>query len=752
MKFNFPINNFSSGEWSPKMAGRTDTDQYAKSCEEITNFIPQMTGGATYRGATRHLPLLSVTQTEMNLYSNVGGNPKPAAGAYKIISYTPFDSTRAKILIITPYKWYVWPSNNPLSQEVIMATAAAADIATGNWVPQGTNYTVLGDYIILTHSSGTFRPKAFFYDSETGTYVLTDIERDTSTTPAKVRYKSLPFGPIETQGTSVAMTPSAVSGVITITASSAKFVATDVGSYIRFGSGSSPDGYAHITGFTNSTTVTALVMKQLPNTGAYGGTATPTTFWQEAAWSPRKGYPRTVVAHQGRLIYGGSPSAPDTIWGSRISNYFDFQEVPSPDTTGSTGFANAAFTADNSRPFTLTPNSPEANAIVAMSSGSTLTIHTNKSEIVAYGSNGALGPVNAVFESTTSYGASPVQPVRVNNFVTFVQATGRNVRDIVYNSDEEQFKSTDLAFVAEHFFPTLRTVTGYDTIQEMTKTEGSSSVLWCRTQLGKLYLVTLDRDYRVNAWARVALGGTNVADYDGSTHAQVLSICGHHIGNDTSNKALYALVYRTVNGVGQVSLEHMCPPWELSNPANQTLPITFYNYYLDSAYACEKLTATTWDTTFGGTYPSAFINTTVSVMADGNYIGEVLVSNLGVVTLNKEYDSIYIGYKYKGRIVTSPIEQGGQTGVPMGRIKRVNELVLRLVNTLGIKYGRKDEMYDIPFRESHAPLNQGVEYFTGDKVVTFPPGYDRKFQLVVEQDLPYPCHIVAIIPQGVTYD
>jgi hypothetical protein len=108
--------------------------------------------------------------------------------------------------------------------------------------------------------------------------------------------------------------------------------------------------------------------------------------------------------------------------------------------------------ADNSRPFTLTPNSGEVSNIVAMSAQKTLLINTERNEINAYGSNGALGPLNVVFESTSSFGATAVQPVRINNFMTFVQANGFKVRDITFSFAEDQYKSTDLSFVADHFF------------------------------------------------------------------------------------------------------------------------------------------------------------------------------------------------------------------------------------------------------------------------------------------------------------
>lgn len=752
MKFNFPINNFAAGEWSPKMLGRTDTDQYAKACTELENFIPQMTGGAAFRGGTKHHPLLGVTSTYLDAFLNPSSVPTFNPLICKLISYVPYDTTKSKILILAPTKWFIWPANNSISQEVTYGTNAATAIASGNWGPKNTRYTVLGDLLILTNTAGNFRPLVFWYNSTTLEWRVDMWGLDYA--PISLFHRMFPWGPINAQGSGPSLTPSATTGSITITCSASKFTTADVGTYIRFCSGTSVEGVARVTGYTSSSVVSAFVIRTLPAAGAYGTAGAPTTFWQESQWSDRYGWPRHVVAHEGRLIFGGSPTYPDTIWGSRISNYFNFEEVPSPNTDGSTGFASSAFTADNSRSFTLTPNSPEASAIVGLSSGSTLIVHTQKAEIVAYGSNGALGPVNAVFESTTSYGAAEVQPVRVNNFSTFVQATGRNIRDIVYNSDEEQFKSTDLAFVADHFYPDKRSITGYASVLELAKVEGNSSVLYTLTNLGDVNGVTLDRDYRVNAWFRTRFGGNNEEDSLGDTNAKVLAITDHFLSS-TTRPALYMLVFRVINGVARVTMESIQPPWDLGNPANFASPVAIDHIYLDSAVPGNKLTATTWDTAIvSGIYKSPLRNAVVSVVADGNYIGDFQVDDTddGIITLPREYDSIYAGFKYRGRIVPTPLEQGGQIGVPVGRIKRANEICIRFYNSLATKYGRDGEMYEIPFREPGTPINQAAEYFTGDKVVTFPQGYDRKYQIEIEQDKPYPCHIVSVAVQGTTYD
>lgn len=44
----------------------------------------------------------------------------------------------------------------------------------------------------------------------------------------------------------------------------------------------------------------------------------------EPTWSENRGWPRSVYLFEGRLYFGGSRSRPQTIWGSKAGNFFDF--------------------------------------------------------------------------------------------------------------------------------------------------------------------------------------------------------------------------------------------------------------------------------------------------------------------------------------------------------------------------------------------------------------------------------------------
>lgn len=754
MKFTFPFNNFGSGEWSSKMKSRSDTQEYLRACEEMTNIISQMQGGAQYRSGTARIDIPASVQEDIDdALSNpiLGGLPF-------VVPYTPYDPDRAIVLCVMPagYDWVTLPDGT--------AVTYGANTSTLSWRPEYTQFTQVGDYLILSNTLGNMKPKVFYYNPTASQYQLKDIDRDFITSKP---WEATPWDKLEALDSNVTLSIPAITNTVGSTfalgSSAPYFEFGDIERYVRLTNGTNLDGIVRIIGYTNSTSVTVQIEQVLHTASAFtfGSTANPASFWQISAWGTSKGYPRTVIGFQGRVIFGGNSAFPDTIWGSRISNFFNFQEIPYANTTGVTGFASAAYTSDNSRAFTLTPNTPEASDIVALSAGKTLGIHTKKAEIVAYGSNGSLGPVNVVFDSSTSFGASAVQPLRVNNYSTFVQANGYKLRDIIYSFNEDQFKSSDLAFVADHMFQSLLTERGVDAIVGMAKFEAKSSILFVRTFLGRLYAVTLDRDYQINGWCRILLGRSQGYEgvsfpYDVDDLPAVVSMCT--LPGEDGTPYLYMFVKRVVNGVERLTYEVMSTPWELDNPFNSEINEFFdlYQYrYLDFACVClpvdpvDDVTAV-WDTVLDT--ESFYVNTEVSVVADGNYIGEFTVDGDGLLTLPRAYGHVYIGFKYPGIIKTMPLEQGGQFGQPVGRIKRIDEMVIRFRKSVGAAFGKDlESLEEIPFREPSQPMNEPVNFFSGDKVVNFPGGYERAAQVIISQTKPYPLYVTSITPRGETY-
>lgn len=748
MKFNFPMNNFISGEWSPKMRARNDAEQFPKACETLENMLVSMHGGAYMRGGFSMYNLGNQgTLNALDLDS----------ATFKLLPYLPSASlgfAATFVLIASNSKWYTMPDGAELTKD--------GSTSLSGWIPENTCYYQQGDFLFITDTSGTYSPKILYYSTADSAYHVQDYA-SAVLIPSAFIFKMIPYGSPQANDISVELTY-ATAGGTKVTSNINYFTANHVGMYIRLCSGSSVEGIVKIGSYTDAKTVgvTSILTPPLTVGSAYGGTAAPDTFWQISDWGNAPGWPKFVTGFEGRLIFASTKNDPKAVYGSRIGNVGDFCEVPSPDTTGALGFADSAYANDNSRPFKLTPTF-NASTVTALSSSKTLNVHMDTCEIVAHGNQGALGPNDVTFESSTSFGAEVVQPVRVNNFTTFVQAGGRKLRDLIFNFMEDQYKSNDLAFVADHLFLSNFASTGVDAIAEMAKTEGASSILWCRTQLGKLLTLTLDRDYQVNAWSHHVVGNGTYSG-DGATVKAICSLKNYAIP-DALNKnafnedALFAIIVRKLHGTNYFCMEKLSPAWETADPVaspDQGAVIDYAPQYLDGQRQAHPFlgSSTVWNANFDLTFTWAtYANIAVSVMADGVYIGEYTTDSSAHFTLDAKYASsaISVGFKYTGTLKTFPIEQGGAAGgSPSGRQKRIDEMVLKFYNTgAGVYFGA--DINDL------LPVSPGATdtlqpLFTGSQVVSFPGDYERELQVIVQQTLPYPFFIAGVIPRGMTYD
>tara|TARA_R110001606_G_scaffold159436_1_gene303311 strand:+ start:210 stop:497 length:288 start_codon:yes stop_codon:yes gene_type:complete len=84
-------------------------------------------------------------------------------------------------------------------------------------------------------------------------------------------------------------------------------------------------------------------------------------------------------------------------------------------------------------------------------------------------------------------------------------------------------------------------------------------------------------------------------------------------------------------------------------------------------------------------------------------------------------------------------EGGSQAGTSQGRKKRYNEIIVRLLKTVGATINGDQ----IPFRTSANAMGESITEFTGDKRVTN-LGWDRDGQIVVQQTQPLPMTVLGI--------
>lgn len=375
------------------------------------------------------------------------------------------------------------------------------------------NFCQSADVLILTHMAHPPQWLGRYSDSN---WVLQPFD-----------FKNGPFGDINVD-TAVTITPSALTGNVTLTSPKSIFTGSTLGKLVRLeakdagtpwevgktvaigdvrvASGnyyvattagttgtlrpthtqdSASDGGVtwayHDQGFgiaritaVSGTTATATVLTAFP----HSCTGTASYKWAFSPWSDAEGYPSVATFHQQRLFLAGSPSKPNTFWASRTGAYKDF------------GTSNP-IADDDSLTFKMVAN--QVNRVSGLISlGSLLTLTEDGTWSI--GDTDALTPSNINARLQGYRGASFAPPLGVGNAVVYVEAKGQNLRDMTFEWASNAYNGNNLNAFASHL------VKGHQIVDWCH--QPSSSVIWCVREDGILLGCTYMRDQEVCGWHR----------------------------------------------------------------------------------------------------------------------------------------------------------------------------------------------------------------------------------------------------------
>lgn len=238
------------------------------------------------------------------------------------------------------------------------------------------------------------------------------------------------------------------------------------------------------SGSDASWTVTTLTFTAIP-THDFGSGAEP-------VWSVTRGWPMCGTLHQNRVIYGGSKSLPQTVWGSVISDFYNLTTTPVAD--------------DMSFEFTMSSDSVHAVQDV-FSINKRLVINTAAAEWTE--ESLPITPSNVSFQKRTEHGmlATGIRAVGVDTSNLFVDRQQR-LRVFTYDFNNDVFSAQNLTTLAPGILtnPTAACyVRGlYDT-----------NLAFFRNDDGTLSLLTIDFEQKVRGWSTMDLGDGTVTDLCG---------------------------------------------------------------------------------------------------------------------------------------------------------------------------------------------------------------------------------------------
>ena len=200
-----------------------------------------------------------------------------------------------------------------------------------------------------------------------------------------------------------------------------------------------------------------------------------------------------------------------------------------------------------------------------------------------------------------------------------------------------------------------------------------------------------------------------------------------------NNARVWAAVKREVNGSTVRYIERMTLRLPTTDPADQT--------YLDSAY--------TYDGTATNTLTIPHLaGCKVRVVLDGNLLPDYTVGSDGALALERSGEKIVVGLGYTSKLETLNIETQGfvRQGVMQGHKVQITEVILRLLNSRGGKIGSdEDHLDEWQKRLKTDWLGQPLELFTGDAALVGNFTNETGGRMMLVQDVPMPFTLLAIM-------
>lgn len=533
-----PIQNaFNSGEFSPRLEGRTDLGRYRYAAERIENFLILPQGGLRRRSGSRFVAevkdstiqgrLIPFIFSNVQAYALEWGNLRlrffanegliqaatntwtptevdTAADTIRILGghfyvdqQGPFRLTTAGSLpapLATGTDYYIKTTADPEKFQLSLTPGGAAENLTSTGAGTSTiaPFGVVPCEVVTPYTEAQLAAVAYAQSADVLYLVhtahaprkLSRIANDKWTLAAVVFID----GPYLTENTDTTktLTPSATTGAITITAvGHAPFLAgRDEGRLVRIRNGATW-GYATITSVTSSTVVNATVNSAFAGVGA-------DSRWRLGAWYVGN-FPGAVTFFEERLGFGGDPNAPQTFYGSRTGDFENFAPTALDNT----------ITDDHAITYTIAAN--DVNNIVWMGYSQSLILGTAGGIWVAQGTTNLepITPTNVVVRRNSAQGSKRVIPAYVEDLVTFLSSTGRAIRAIDFSGDQGSQHTIDLTVYARHVTDSL--------IAQISYAQEPNSVIWAARFDGILFGLTLAQigsEEPVIGWSRHRIGGS----------------------------------------------------------------------------------------------------------------------------------------------------------------------------------------------------------------------------------------------------
>ena len=594
-----------------------------------------------------------------------------------------------------------------------------------------------------------------------------------------------PYLNASTSSTTLTPASSAVGTGVNITASATTGIndgdgwqTTDVGRILKFNSGE-----AKITARTSTTVVVVTITKAFASTAG-------TTGWQLGTWSDTTGFPETVTFFEERLVFGGSTEYPQTIWASESGSYESFD-------IGDSSASNAfIYTIAANRVNKIRWLAPARDLIVGTAGGefkvsrptgeplkpdnvqitqqttfggyttrpiqignAVLFVQRQQRKIREFAYNfqddAYIAPdMTLLAEHITEGGIVDVDYAQEPDSIYWAVRADGTLLGLTYQREEDVIGWHRHIIGGKAVNCTI-TLTDYANIQtgtklKFTKSDGTEVTFTSTTGTAGTDEFKTETNNNTSATnLKNAINGH--ADFTATVASNVVTASettpqstGYLtvVSQDTVRLAKVNESQAKVKSVTSITESTENQVWIIVERIVNGSTVKYVEY-LDSNLATDSaLTGTVTGSSTKVTSLDHLEGQTVQILIDDAVYPKQVVSS-GAVTIDLPSTfaskTIEVGLGYVSTLKTLKVEAGTQAGSAQGRKKRYNEVIVRLLNSVGATVNGDQ----IPFRSSADEMGEPIPVFTGDKKVTN-LGWDTNGQIEIKQTQPLPLTVLSV--------
>ena len=343
---------------------------------------------------------------------------------------------------------------------------------------------------------------------------------------------------------------------------------------------------------------------------------------KEDVWSSTRGWPNSVCFYEGRLVFGGTQSKPQSIFFSKAGDFFNFDTVDTDDDDG----------------IFATISTRKLNDVIDVYPGRNLQIFTSGAEFAV--TSRPVTPANVQITPQTAHGASNLEAQDVDGSTIFVDRHGKSLLSFLYSFNEDAYTTDDRSVLASHLI---------NQPVDMALLAGTAS-----DDANWLFIVNSDGNATI-------LNTLRSQDINGfttwKTNGDIKSVC-------VVDDELYISVERTINSVTKLFIER----WD-------------FNYMLDcSTKAARSGSDVTGLEHLNGEEVSVLVDTENYVLDK-----RTVSSNKIVLDSNEEYSGDYeVGFVFVPAIKPMPLNTNIGSGENQMRLKKIIRMNLRVYESSGV--------------------------------------------------------------------